>query len=290
MNKKTILIVPPRGVPVKSIKVRLSVAILFLVLVIGGFAGYFIPFNSFTLNVVEQNQKKNLAEQNKALLQKILSTLRLLNSLKEQVAKLEDKREHVIRFGSIDTQTISVHHRKVDFSKFEPDALLRYTESLESRLESFVATVNENNNLFNKIPVIYPVPGPFIVSRSFGVSKDPFTSKDKWHYGTDFVAEIGTAIVATASGVVTRVENHPIWGKRIYIDHDEGFSTVYAHLGTTTVSRGKQVKRGETIGTMGMSGLSTGPHVHYEIWKKGTAINPDDYFYPRYASGEIALR
>ena len=65
-KEQTILIVPPRGTPAKAIKIRLSVAVAFMVLVTIGFAGYFIPFNSFTLNIVEQNQQKNLTDQNRA--------------------------------------------------------------------------------------------------------------------------------------------------------------------------------------------------------------------------------
>ncbi|NLW29840.1 MAG: M23 family metallopeptidase [Fibrobacter sp.] len=288
MGKKTILIVPPRGVSVKAFRIRLSVAVIFFSIVILGFAGYFIPFDIFTLNEAEQNQHKNLTEQNKALLQKILSTLRLLNNLKEQVTRLEGKREVVLNYGIIDSESLSEEKKVIDLVGLEGDVLLRYAKNQEYRLKQFLSGIGENNNVFDSIPVIYPVPKPYVVSRTFGLSKDPFTSKEKWHYGVDFVAEKETPVYATASGVVKRFENHPIWGMRLYLDHANDFSTVYAHLGSCKVRyKGKKVTRGEIIGTVGISGLSTGPHLHYEVWHNGTAKNPEDYFFPETEFAEI---
>ena len=280
MKKKTILIVPPRGIAVKAFKIRLSVAIIFIIFILCGFAGYFIPFNSFTLDIVEQNQKKNLSEQNKALLQKILSTLKLLNNLKDQVARLDQKRHNVLGFGGIVNRDTFAEKLGIDFDKLEPDELLRYVENKESRFQALASTITEKDNLFDRVPVIRPVPEPFIISRVFGASKDPFTAKDKWHYGIDFIAEESTPVFSTASGIVSKVENHPVWGRRVVIDHGGEFSTIYAHLGKTEVKKGKRVDRGDVIGVIGMSGLSTGPHIHYEIWKNGAAVNPEDYFFP----------
>ncbi|NLP02150.1 MAG: M23 family metallopeptidase [Fibrobacter sp.] len=277
-KEKTILIVPPRGTPAKAIKIRLSVAVAFMVLVTIGFAGYFIPFNSFTLNIVEQNQQKNLTDQNRALLQRVLSSLKLLNNLKEQVARLEDKRQTVLKAGTTSDQFEHVEDRKIDFSRMQADELLRYAEIQESKLEKFISFASNKENFFNHVPVIYPVAGSPIISRRFGSSKDPFSDTEKWHYGTDFVAEEGTDVISTASGTISRVENHPVWGRRVYIDHGE-YQTVYAHLGKVSVIKGKRVKRGDVIGTVGMSGLSTGPHVHYEIWYKESAVNPEKYFF-----------
>lgn len=282
MAKKTVLIVSPRGNTVKALRIRISVAIIFFSVVVVGFAGYFIPFNIFTLNEAEQNQHKNLTDQNKALLQKILSTLRLLNNLKEQVTRLEGKRDAVMNYGVVDSETLIEEKKAIDLTGMQGGVLLRYAQNQEARLKQFLSSVGENTNVFDGVPVIHPVPKPYVISRTFGKSKDPFTSKEKWHYGVDFVAEIETPVYSTASGVVKCFENHPIWGQRLYIDHANGFSTVYSHLGSCSVkNKGKKIARGEKIGTVGVSGLSTGPHLHYEIWHNGTAKNPDDYFFPQ---------
>lgn len=279
MKKRTILFVPPRGVPLKALRIRLSVAVVFLLVVLVGFAGFFIPI-SYTQDVVEQNQKKNLTEQNRALLQKILTTLRMLNNLKTQVTRLEKKRGDVVTLAGQHVERPSDQHTKTDFSKFKSEDLLKYVDNQFLRFQPFIPAVEDNGNVFETIPVLRPVPEPFIISRRFGIGKDPFSSKQRRHNGTDFVAEIGTPVLATARGTVRRVEVHPVWGKRIYIDHGDDFSTIYAHLGEISVKIGKQVNRGEIIGTVGESGLSSGPHVHYEVWRKGEPVDPEIYLFP----------
>jgi murein DD-endopeptidase MepM/ murein hydrolase activator NlpD len=280
MKRRTILFVPPRGLRIKPFKIRLSVAIIVFALILAGFAGYFIPFDSFTLNVVEQNQKKNLREQNKALLQKILTTLRLLNNLKDQIVKLDNKREQVIKIGGIDQNNNNSTKSSINFNEMKTDELLTYVQNQEKLIKSFADKNNEDNNIFDSIPVIRPVPLPYSVSKNYGSSKDPFAGKEKWHYGIDYIAESGTPVLATATGTVTRIENHPVWGKRIYVEHKRGYMTIFAHLGEVLVSQGRQVKRGEVLGTIGVSGLTSGPHVHYEIWKNGKPIDPVNNFFP----------
>jgi murein DD-endopeptidase MepM/ murein hydrolase activator NlpD len=110
--------------------------------------------------------------------------------------------------------------------------------------------------------------------------KDPFTGDLKDHKGIDFSAKRGTPVIATASGVVDLVENHKYWGNRIRIKHRYGFSSVYAHLGTVNVRMDQKVKKGDEIGTIGLSGLTIGPHLHYEIRRHGTLIDPENYFFP----------
>jgi len=278
MKKRTILIVPPSGIPVKTIRIRLSIVIAFFVLILLGFSGYFIPFNNFTLNVVETNQKNNLTEQNNALLRKIISTLRLLNNLKDQVARLEAKQKVAAQFSGTGEKS-AVSKQGIDFQKMSTDELLQYVENREKLFESFYDNIN-SNYLLENIPVIYPMEDSFVISRGYGSSIDPFTSKVKRHLGIDLVAPEGTPIIAAASGMVSRLENHPIWGVRITLEHQSGFETVYAHVGQALVSKGKKVKKGQVIGKMGLSGLSTGIHLHYEVIHKGTHINPASILFP----------
>ena len=217
-KEKTILIVPPRGTPAKAIKIRLSVAVAFMVLVTIGFADILFLLTVLLLTLLNRISK-NLTDQNRALLQRVLSSLKLLNNLKEQVARLEDKRQTVLKAGTTSDQFEHVEDRKIDFSRMQADELLRYAEIQESKLEKFISFASNKENFFNHVPVIYPVAGSPIISRRFGSSKDPFSDTEKWHYGTDFVAEEGTDVISTASGTISRVENHPVWGRRVYIDH-----------------------------------------------------------------------
>lgn len=278
MKKRTILVVPPRGIPVKMIRIRLSVVITFLTLMSLGFLGYFIPFNNFTLNVVEANQKNNLTEQNNALLRKIISTLRLLNNLKDQVVRLEAKQKVAAQFSGTCEESAELKPG-IDFQKLNTDELLQFVENREKLYESFYDNVN-STYLLENIPVIYPLEDSFVISRGYGSSIDPFTTRIKQHVGIDLVAQEGTPIIAVASGVVSRLENHPIWGVRITLEHKSGFETVYAHVGQALVNKGKKVKKGQVIGKMGLSGLSTGIHLHYEVIHKGVHINPNSILFP----------
>lgn len=279
-KQKTILLVPPKGIPVKAFRIRLWIAILILIFLLLGFAGYFIPFDNFTLNKVEQNQKKNLTEQNEALSQNMVSTLRLLNNLKEQIANLEEKRQSVLKFGIIGSENSEKKKKLIQFDELSTRELLTYVNNQEKNIDAIVSKINDQSNIFNQIPVIKPIPDSTSVSRGFGQALDPFTGKLKKHFGMDFVAEKGAPIIATASGFIERTETHPIWGKKITIDHGNGYKSIYAHVGENKVSRGQHVKRGDVIGYIGLSGLTSGPHVHYELIVNGAKVNPSEYLFP----------
>jgi murein DD-endopeptidase MepM/ murein hydrolase activator NlpD len=281
MKRRTILIIPPRGVPLKAFRIRLSVAIIFFVIVVIGVAGFFIPINTLTNDVVEQNQRKNLTEQNKALLQKIITTLRMLKNLKAQVGRLEEKKMEVVEVSGNAAPAEDEPVQRIEFSKLKTEELLPYLNNVEKRFGVF-RDINPDStiNMFDTVPVLRPIPAPYLISRRFGPAVDPFSGRKKLHNGTDFVAEKETPVVATAAGVVKRIEKHEVWGNKVVIEHGKVFTTVYAHLGKVRTSRGKQVKRGEIIGEIGMSGLSSGPHVHYEIWKNKQVVNPEEYLFP----------
>ena len=118
------------------------------------------------------------------------------------------------------------------------------------------------------LPLAHPVPGPHRRTSGFG---------PRWgrmHSGMDFAAARGSAIHATAEGVVTHAGWQSGYGKLVKIRHPLGFETRYAHLDRIRVSAGQRVSRGERIGDMGTTGRSTGVHLHYEIRRGGTALNP----------------
>jgi murein DD-endopeptidase MepM/ murein hydrolase activator NlpD len=128
--------------------------------------------------------------------------------------------------------------------------------------------------------VLLPVVGTPVLSVPFGRRRDPFTGGMKWHYGVDLVAARGTPVVAAARGTVYDIDDDKRWDKVVRIRHRHGFTTVYAHLGSTKIKRRARVKRGQQIGTIGSTGFSTGPHLHYEVRRNGTPIDPQIVFYP----------
>ncbi len=125
-----------------------------------------------------------------------------------------------------------------------------------------------------KSPFAVPVKSAFRFTSGFGHRRDPKGRGTRMHEGTDFAAGTGTAIHATADGVVTAAGWDGGYGRRIEIRHDFGISTVYAHLSQIRVKVGDRVSRGDRIGDMGSSGRSTGTHLHYEVRIGGKAVNP----------------
>jgi len=94
------------------------------------------------------------------------------------------------------------------------------------------------------------------------------------HKGIDVKGEMGAPIFASADGIVHLVTTEPNWGNRIVLKHSDGFQTLYSHMNGVNVSRGQQVKAGDTIGGVGSTGKSTGPHLHFEIRQNGRTLDP----------------
>lgn len=121
----------------------------------------------------------------------------------------------------------------------------------------------------------YPMSGQYRISSQFSPSrKHPVTGQVRPHNGVDFAMPTGTPILSTGDGVVTRVMNHPYAGKYVEVQHGSQYLTRYLHLHRILVKRGQTVKRGDRIALSGNSGLSTGPHLHFELHVRGRPVNP----------------
>ena len=127
------------------------------------------------------------------------------------------------------------------------------------------------------IPSIWPVRGR--ITAGFGQRMDPFSGEDAFHPGIDIADAYGTDVVATGDGLVIEAEPDAGYGRSILIDHGDGITTRYAHLSRIFVVVGEQVKQGEIIGAIGMSGRTTGPHLHYEVRVHGTPVNPGKFLH-----------
>jgi murein DD-endopeptidase MepM/ murein hydrolase activator NlpD len=126
--------------------------------------------------------------------------------------------------------------------------------------------------------IVNPLPGGR-VTRSWGPGHlDPFTKKEVFHRGIDVAASLGTEVLAAAGGVVTvatdTYEELPGSGTVIIVDHGNGYSTYYGHLETLEVRQGQTVKQSEAITTVGSTGKSTGPHLHFEVQNNGSTEDP----------------
>jgi murein DD-endopeptidase MepM/ murein hydrolase activator NlpD len=124
------------------------------------------------------------------------------------------------------------------------------------------------------LPTGVPIGGDFKVTSGFGMRNDPFTGTLARHEGLDFTAVSGTSILATADGIVTRSGWEDTYGNIVEVTHAEGFMTRYAHISKRHVTEGQSVKRGQKIAAVGSTGRSTGPHLHYEVFRYGRVLNP----------------
>lgn len=124
---------------------------------------------------------------------------------------------------------------------------------------------------------LYPLPYVCQITDAYGYRTHPLTGKYSWHNGVDFGAAGGTAIYATKSGTVTTAAYGEAWGYYVVINHGDGYSSLYAHMPELIVSVGDYVTQGQTIGTVGSTGWSTGPHLHFTIYYNGSDVNPLNY-------------
>ncbi|MCP4715604.1 MAG: M23 family metallopeptidase [Deltaproteobacteria bacterium] len=132
-------------------------------------------------------------------------------------------------------------------------------------------------------PTIMPVKDKEIwITSGFGWRKSPFTGLRQFHKGLDISGRKGSDLCTTADGVVIKVGYNRFIGKYIKVKHDERFTTMYGHMWKYNVKKGDDVKRGDVIGFMGSSGMSTGYHVHYEVVDNGKKVNPYNFVLNRH--------
>jgi murein DD-endopeptidase MepM/ murein hydrolase activator NlpD len=125
------------------------------------------------------------------------------------------------------------------------------------------------------LPSLWPVIGH--ITANFGERLDPFSGEGAFHTGVDISSEYGAAVRASADAVVVGAEEHEGYGRLVVLDHGFGVTTWYGHLSAYNVTIGQHVNRGDVIGYVGISGRSTGPHVHYEVRINGAPVNPARY-------------
>lgn len=191
--------------------------------------------------------------------------------------------DYVVRHRARSVEKINSKRLKfIDILNTEVDELKKklYIESL-SQDELFQLSVNKEN-LYAAIPAIQPISNKQLdaIASGFGLRVHPVYKVIRMHFGIDFAAPIGTPIYATADGEINSIEEKfDTYGKMIVVDHGYGYTTRYAHLQEFSVKIGQKIKRGEQIGYVGSTGLSTAPHLHYEILINGKQIDPVHYFF-----------
>lgn len=142
-------------------------------------------------------------------------------------------------------------------------------------------TVSGGMYSMDGIPSIFPLPDQYLDRITWRFNEKaihPVSKKETVHQGIDIAAPLGTPVVATAGGTVIKAANLTGWGNFVLVEHSDGYATVYAHMETLRVSPGETVRKGALLGTVGNTGQSTGPHLHYEVLKGDRHVNPSDYY------------
>ncbi len=176
--------------------------------------------------------------------------------------------------GFDNSELIIETHKKMD--------ILQKQIVVQSKsLDEIVKLAKEKEKLLTAIPAIQPIKNENLtrMASGYGMRMHPILKYRKMHNGMDFTAKKGTDVFATGDATVKKARRSRGFGNLIILDHGFGYETYYAHLSAFEVREGQKVKRGEVIGKVGNTGLSTGAHLHYEVHKNGKVVNPINYYH-----------
>lgn len=150
-------------------------------------------------------------------------------------------------------------------------------DSIEARIRAYYASQSRTGKPLPKFTGRLQRPCSGRITSGFGMRHHPILKRNRMHNGIDFGAPSGAPIYAAGDGVVITASYSKGYGNMIIIDHGGGLSTLYGHCSRLSVGTGQTVKRGQRIGSVGSTGLSTGPHLHFEVRKNGRPVNPMSY-------------
>jgi murein DD-endopeptidase MepM/ murein hydrolase activator NlpD len=231
----------------------------------------------------QRNQIQKFADEITALKSKLIA----LNDFEKKIriiANIEKTADQDSLFGvggsipdDLDTKIpLTEKHNSLMREMHEQTKQLELASSNQQEgFESLFNFLQDQRNLLSSTPAIRPVKG--WTTSGFGFRKSPFTGLREFHKGLDIATRMATPVIATADGNVSFAGTKGLLGKLVVIDHGHGVVTRYGHLKKILKKNGASVKRGDIIAHVGISGRSTGPHVHYEVYVNGIPVNPAKY-------------
>jgi murein DD-endopeptidase MepM/ murein hydrolase activator NlpD len=245
--------------------------------------------------------QKEAAKENQILRQEITVFNKDLNLILDVLNDIQNKDDNIYR-AIFEADPYPNYKRKlgtggnpIKFKKYENieygDLVVEIVQKLEiiekklsSQSRSFdevFEITKEKQKMLQAIPSILPINNRDLtrIASGYGMRMHPIYKILKMHKGMDFTASVGTEIYATGDGVIEKVGWTGGYGKTILINHGYGYKTRYAHCSKFNCKRGQIVKRGDHIGYVGNTGQSTGPHLHYEVFKNKRQINPVNFFF-----------
>jgi murein DD-endopeptidase MepM/ murein hydrolase activator NlpD len=282
-------------VEIKDFKSKMTLFLSFLVLLVfvSALGGYFILPGVF-------NSKKssyNLDRENsviKGKLDVLLHSYSKFNNELDSLVKVNNDLRIVANLPPVsdDERKVGVgggyFDNSLDFSKdldsrfknalLFMDEIARKIDFEKAKYNEISNKMIENRQLFESIPAIKPCDGT-VLENSFGMRLHPILKVLKMHEGIDIVTDVGTAVHAAGKGVVDFIGTKGAYGLCVQINHGFGYYTLYGHLSSAEVQVGQKVIRGTIIARSGNSGLSSGPHLHYEVSHNGIKLDPAGFFF-----------
>lgn len=216
-----------------------------------------------TFEYYEMKETLNYYSQQFMELRSTISSLKKAEIEFKRLFSLESKEKVIENMDTSDSGSLDMENVKQQINK-SVETIVEIKDYLHIQKDIFIAT-----------PKGMPVDGD--ISSPFGNRRNPRNGLDDYHTGVDISSHPGNPVMATADGIVSYAGWSGGSGNLVVLEHGHGFSTFYAHNRMNAVKVGQKVKRGATIGYVGSTGYSTGPHVHYEIWKDGRPVNPKSY-------------
>lgn len=213
------------------------------------------------------------------------SRLVRLDALGEQLTQIASLEDGEFDFsvapglGGPDESLVNEVANSVDIQQELATMFARLDNSLnsrESQLNVLQSMLTENKLKSERMVAGRPITKGWM-SSEYGMRVDPFHGDKRWHGGVDFAGRKGSDIIAVASGVVTWSGERSGYGLMVELNHSDGYITRYAHNDKNVADLGAIVKKGDVIAKMGSSGRSTGPHVHFEVFKNGRTVDPASY-------------
>jgi len=240
-----------------------------------------------------QSEILDIAEQTEDVKLKVNELKRLEEEIRDVTAsekEEKDKGKGQVSIASVPEprmETRGMGGRNEELSGQDTETLISMTKNELSKLDQeaseLIASISiskdaliEHLRLMRITPSIWPTIS-YDTSSSYGYRRDPFTRKMAFHSGIDISGNTGDPIFVTAEGIVTSVGYDRSYGYNVIVKHASGLQTRYGHLKKYTVKVGQLLSQGEQLGLLGSTGRSTGPHLHYEVIKNGTIIDPMPY-------------
>ncbi len=239
---------------------------------------YCISSVLITLMIIKYSPYKIIKNRHIAQLEHQNDSLyHIISMLKDSLILYQTNVLREVNIHTVNNKTDNTQSEKI--ATLESEILSKaYTYN---QLKIVIDNISIKSPNFKFIPSLFPLkPNSYHkISSAFGNRFHPIKKSFKFHEGLDIATQRGNTVHAPADGVVTGREKNGGYGNVLIIQHKFGFKSVFAHLDGFYVKKGEYVKYGQAIGAVGNSGLSTGPHLHYEIIKNGYKINPIDFAY-----------